>query len=66
MAIINIFFKGVYYRVVKVSSRLEVGMRVLSTFEVFIDIRNLGEEKKSIWKLWFHQTLNSKHKKASR
>lgn len=46
MAIINIFFKGVYYRAVKVSSRLEVGMRVLSTFEVFIDIRNLGEEKK--------------------
>lgn len=46
MAIINIFFKGVYYRAVKVSSRLEVGMRVLSTFEVFIDSRNLEGEKK--------------------
>lgn len=42
------FFKGVYYRAVKVSSRLEVGMRVLSTFEVFIDIRNSGGGKKKI------------------
>lgn len=35
------FFRGVYCRAVKVSSRLGAGMRVLSTFEVFIDIRNL-------------------------
>lgn len=52
------FFRGVYCRAVKVSSRLGAGMRVLSTFEVFIDIRNLGwgeekkkKKKKSIWKL---------------
>lgn len=41
------FFKGVYYRAVKVSSRLEIGMRVFSTFEVFIDSRNLEGEKKT-------------------
>lgn len=60
------FFKGVYYRAVKVSSRLEVGMQVLSTFEVFIDSRNLEGKKKSVWKLWFHQALNSKCKKERR
>jgi len=59
------FFKGVYYRAVKVSSRLGVGMCVLSTFEVFIDVRSLGgEKKKSIWKLCFHQTLNGKVQKS--
>lgn len=52
------FFRGVYCRAVKVSSRLGAGMRVLSTFEVFIDIRNLGwgERKKKI----NLESLNSK------